>query len=271
MSAPHFSNNGSAANATDFSDAALPKSEPASARRINPYKMFVGSFIPNWLLKRPEISQGGKLCYARLAQFAGEDGCCFPKQVTLGIELGVAERTVRDYIRELEKSSLIESVQNGLRRANNYYFLDHPWIHAGQPCTLATAGQDQRKSAVLERRKSAAPSIEENQGKENQGKEIHKHTAGDDCSLPNSETEAVVAAKMAGIPEDFARNEFNGRAAVGWVNGAGIPIRSWPHYLAKRWTEEQSQRAERAARPGGGRATSRHSPAPPRQFTPADY
>lgn len=55
------SENSAALFFAESADASPPESKPAPARRINPYKMFVGSFIPNWLLKQREISQGGKL------------------------------------------------------------------------------------------------------------------------------------------------------------------------------------------------------------------
>ena len=95
---------------------------------INPYNLFVGSFIPNWLLRRTEISPGAKLCYARLSQFAGRDGECFPAQVTLAAEIGAGERQLRRYLSELEEWGLIEIVQVGLNQPNRYRFLWHTWM-----------------------------------------------------------------------------------------------------------------------------------------------
>ena len=40
---------------------------------FNPYKLFVGSFIPEWLERRKEISPGAKLCYARLLRHADRE------------------------------------------------------------------------------------------------------------------------------------------------------------------------------------------------------
>ena len=77
-------------------------------RRINPWRMFVGSMIPNWLQCRREINQGAKLAYERLAQHAGKDGECFPKQETLAAELGVSERTANEYVRTLVSFGLIK-------------------------------------------------------------------------------------------------------------------------------------------------------------------
>lgn len=99
---------------------------------INPFNLFVGSFIPNWLLRRNELSQGTKLCYARLMQYAGEDGECFPSQVTLAAEIGTSERQTRRYIEDLEKQGLIECVQSGLNQPNRYLFLWHYWMEEKQ-------------------------------------------------------------------------------------------------------------------------------------------
>jgi hypothetical protein len=100
---------------------------------INPYRLWVGAFIPNWLCCRYEISQGAKLCYARLAQYAGKDGSCYPSQESLSAELGVSERTVRDYIGELKQEKLIDVKQRGLQHANEYFFLVHPWMELAAP------------------------------------------------------------------------------------------------------------------------------------------
>jgi hypothetical protein len=58
--------------------------------------------------------------------------------------------------------------------------------------------------------------------------------------------------------------------AVNWLDGCQRHVRSWPHYLKKRWADDQSQRAERtartSARPGRNGAF-----VPPRKFDSANY
>jgi Helix-turn-helix domain len=93
--------------------------------------MFVGSFVPNWLMRRPELSQGAKLCYARLAQYAGEGGHAHPAQETLAKELAVSGRQVRKYITELITHELITTHQFGLAQTNAYIFLWHKWMEDG--------------------------------------------------------------------------------------------------------------------------------------------
>jgi DNA-binding transcriptional ArsR family regulator len=97
--------------------------------RFNPYKLFVGSFIPNWLLKRKEISFCAKLTYARLCQYAGEDGEAFPRIETLAAEIGTSVRTVARALAELKTAGLIEVERRGLGQSNSYFFLIHLWNH----------------------------------------------------------------------------------------------------------------------------------------------
>ena len=95
--------------------------------RFNPYKEFVGAWIPNWLLKRDEISSNAKLVYARLAQYSGKDGACFPLQETIATETGLSYHQVRRALYQLKRNRLIDIVHHGLTRPNSYHFLVHKW------------------------------------------------------------------------------------------------------------------------------------------------
>jgi hypothetical protein len=97
-------------------------------QRINVFNLFVGSFLPNWLQRRKEISDVSKILYSRLCQYAGVDGECFPQQETLADDIGTSVRTIKLRIQELVKLRLIEVKQNGLNKPNNYYFLKHEWM-----------------------------------------------------------------------------------------------------------------------------------------------
>jgi hypothetical protein len=262
-------------NAPLFSKPAGPGKLPP--RRINPWRMFVGSMIPNWLQSRTEINQGAKLAYARLAQYAGEDGKCFPKQKTLAAELGVSERTANEYVRTLVKSGLIETRRPGLGQPNRYFFLEHPWMGDGHPETPAASGQKRQESSApvrqdssgLERRETSAPIIEENQSEKNQERRTNTHTKEPHfVGLPASEDEAIQAAQILEIPAEFARQEFNRMVSVGWLDGCKRPVRSWPHYLKQRWL---AARTEPAGRRAAVRTSGKRGPSPPRQFSPGDY
>jgi hypothetical protein len=95
---------------------------------FNPHSQFCGAFIPNWLLRRPELCHGAKLVYGRLCQYAGKNGECYPKLKTLADELSMGLSTVHKYIGHLEQWGLIKSIRRGLGRPNKYLFLTHIWM-----------------------------------------------------------------------------------------------------------------------------------------------
>jgi hypothetical protein len=109
--------------------------------RIIPYKMFVGSFIPNGLLRYTGISQGAKLAWARLSQYSGENGYCYPSQKKLAEELGTSDKTIRKYVNELIQVGLIEVVKpskrdcGSTRKTTRYYFLEHEALTHGNMCS----------------------------------------------------------------------------------------------------------------------------------------
>lgn len=144
--------------------------ETINQARINPYRQFTFAPLFNWLLCRKEISFGSKVVYARLAQYAGENGIARPKQEILAKEIGIEERQLRTYINELESHSLIEVERTGQGQANLYHFLYHPWI-GGQEADLRrhdrqkTAGQNDRQSSAghdaNDRQKTAGPCLKD--------------------------------------------------------------------------------------------------------------
>lgn len=102
-----------------------PRSEN---KRYAPYKQFVGAVAPNWLMKRTDISQGAKLCFARLAQFAGKNDCAFPGHKKLAEELGVSIPSIKAYLRELTGLGIIQSKPMGSGNFSLYFFVDQPGI-----------------------------------------------------------------------------------------------------------------------------------------------
>jgi Helix-turn-helix domain len=248
----------------------IPESNPKSPtppfsdklpRSIIPWGQFLGSMVPNWLMRRLEISQGAKLAYGRLAQYAGRDGRCFPMQETLGKELGVGERMARNYIRELESFRLIETVQNGKGTSNHYLFLDHPWMHEGNVET--NCRPDRQKPSSPDQQMNSVPISEENQSLRESKKQEHTDNTVYK-GIPSSPEEAIIVARQLGIEEAFAIREFHTKEAVGWKDGYGNSITSWRDHLQARWPIEQRKRAER-------RAVGKRPPSPQRQFNPGDY
>lgn len=166
---------------------------------INPWKLFNGAFVPNWLLVRKAsvnknnegvgISQGAKLCYARLSQFAGKKGWCHPKQKTLANEIGVTVRQIQDYLNELERLELILSSRDGYRGAKAYRFLSHDWM-----------GEDTNNSSCVKTNRSSCL-----EAKDCSGLYIRKDSDIKDSSLKES-------AYLKRIDEFFNNQDQN------WLN-----------------------------------------------------
>jgi hypothetical protein len=76
--------------------------------------------VPNFILTKKDLSVGAKLAYAMLLKYAWDDEACFPGQLRLAEDMGSGERSIRRYLEELEKSSLLEIVQRGLGKTNLY-------------------------------------------------------------------------------------------------------------------------------------------------------
>ncbi|WP_138430915.1 helix-turn-helix domain-containing protein [Fodinibius saliphilus] len=162
----------------------------SSTKYIIPYRQFNGCVVPNFLMRRREISQGAKLCYGRLSQYAGENGKAFPKQETLSKELGVSSRMIRKYLNELIDANLIEVQQKGKRRPNSYRFLRHSWMDqddkyaqsvrnnsSTHPGTKVPPTQDY--SSTTDRNNSSVPYKENHKEENHRSNEREKYTRED--------------------------------------------------------------------------------------------
>jgi hypothetical protein len=63
--------------------------------------------LPNWLLRRPDISASAKIVFARLRQYQGENADCWPSVQTMSAEVGIAGRNVIKQLQALERHGLI--------------------------------------------------------------------------------------------------------------------------------------------------------------------
>lgn len=64
--------------------------------------------IPDWLIVRPDVSQGAKLTYGRLLGYARNgQGVAWPSMATLGQSVGVGPRQAYDYVQELAGKGLL--------------------------------------------------------------------------------------------------------------------------------------------------------------------
>ena len=103
---------------------------PQVGQPFNPFKIFVGSFIPNALLRYPDLSPSAKLVWARLAQYAGQDGMAYPKMATIADQVGLSEVYVQKRLKELvDKGFLVRHKAVGKQRLlhfpDTYTFIFH--------------------------------------------------------------------------------------------------------------------------------------------------
>ena len=76
--------------------------------------------VPNFILESDQISIGAKLTYAMMLKYAREKDDCFPGQKTLAEDMGSSERSVRSWLKELQRAEHISIKQRGQGRPNLY-------------------------------------------------------------------------------------------------------------------------------------------------------
>lgn len=230
--------------------------------------VFIHSRLDDYGLSSPQFR-----VYAHLARRAGS-GAAWPAVATIAGICQLHPQTVREALRVLVDHRLITRT---LRPGTTPIYRLTPAAH-WQPPTRITGNPSESDAPPSISETTPAKQIQghpyEIDGAE--GNPIEGNPTKEEIrtprasGLPRNEDEAIEQAKLAAVPSDFARVEFCRFESVGWVNGAGIPVRKWIHHLRKRWADDQSQRAERqtraATRPGrpGGFV-------PPRKFDAANY
>jgi hypothetical protein len=117
-----------------------------------------GVYIPEFLLSYKGIGPSAKLCFARIAKYAGTNEVCWPSQESLARDLGVSVRTVGTYISELERDGFLEVIQKGMGQSNHYRPLRHRLIN--DHFCGSTSDQDRNVPSDQDTKTSSGPSIE---------------------------------------------------------------------------------------------------------------
>lgn len=135
--------------------------QPAQERTVviedESLRQFAGGFtsIPNRILRNGQISLGSRMCYAMLLSYAWQDNFCFPAQLRLAEDLGIGERTVRQYLNELRDGGLITWKQRGLNLPNVYRILKLPALVSpsgnGHPGPAKSAAPDRQDTSGQDR------------------------------------------------------------------------------------------------------------------------
>lgn len=106
---------------------------------INPKPNQTFAPIPNWLARRDEISWNAKGVYARLCQYADENGIAYPRVSTLAKECGLQQRTCERALKELRDNDLIYTYRSSLDKTNSYVFFQHLWMDNSVPVEIIQA------------------------------------------------------------------------------------------------------------------------------------
>lgn len=79
--------------------------------------------MPNVVLVDARLSVQARFMYVLLRKFAWQKEACWPGQATLAAVMGVTDRSVRNYLTELEQSFLISREQQGPTKPCRYVLL----------------------------------------------------------------------------------------------------------------------------------------------------
>lgn len=94
------------------------------------YRLFKGSHIPDWVDRASDLSSSSKRVFGRLLRYQGKDGRCFPSHRTLGRDLRLSDRQVRNCLKQLEKQGYIARIppsahERGQHKSTSYKTLWH--------------------------------------------------------------------------------------------------------------------------------------------------
>jgi hypothetical protein len=118
-----------------------------------------------------ELSDGAKVTYLLLLDYARQEGACWPGQATLAAERGIKERAIRNHLVELEKRGLISIEQRGLRKTNVYWIENVQRVYGQQERKRPF---DRQKNAGLDRQNFAGQDRQKNADKEDAVGNIHR-------------------------------------------------------------------------------------------------
>ena len=80
--------------------------------------------LPYLVLRDTRLSIGARVTYAVLLMYAWQEEACFAGQEKMSKDIGVSDRQVRDYLKELQDHGYIRIKRQGLNKPNLYYILD---------------------------------------------------------------------------------------------------------------------------------------------------
>lgn len=139
-----------------------PTDNPESSEIVTKDELLLGDWTPvrNEVWASSVLSDGAKLCYIAICShiWKGKEKEAWPGQKRLANMLGVKDRSIRNYLRELEAVGIIQTIRHGLTKTNTYYICK-PNVDVLKPLFMLErkilAAQERNKVAVQERNEIA--------------------------------------------------------------------------------------------------------------------
>ena len=133
----------------------MARAEPAAElKHRSPVDAKGYTMLMNCVLYDPALSDGAKVTYIVLLDFARQDESCFPGQAKLAERRGMTERSIRNHLGEMEKRGLVTIEQRGHMKTNVYWLEDIKNVYVPiQPSDRKnSSGHDRQKISGLDRK-----------------------------------------------------------------------------------------------------------------------
>ena len=114
---------------------------------FNPYQQFNGLFLPNFLLRRREISSDSKLLYAHMAFLIGDGRELHLNLEFLSEEIGLPFQNINIAYEDLEKYQLIKTL-SGDNAIKHCYFLYADLLYGSQKVARETQKNSQAMNDI---------------------------------------------------------------------------------------------------------------------------
>ena len=176
--------------------------------------------MPDSILRSKELSPGAKLLYGRLCRFVGKNLYCWPSVAKLASLLGVSDRQIQNYFKELQGKHYLKKgtrFENGGQMTNRIELLWHPSFQNEQSL---------RRGA----KSSSLPPVKDISPKESHSQESHSEVERDGVQLVSPKEGHKESQK---ISLDFGK----------WAVDVGLVS---PADRGKRLTEERRERLRQA-------------------------
>jgi hypothetical protein len=114
-------------------------------QRFNPFGLFTGVWIPDFISMDKDLSLLAKFTYGRLLRYAGKNGMAWPAQETLAEEIGRGATQIKDALKELVTAGYLEvekptGKDRLMHKTNRYHFI---WREDYTKFSMGNDGENQ--------------------------------------------------------------------------------------------------------------------------------